>query len=598
MKSSTLVKIILSLLFCSGILILGIYILMIGASEQQLIPEFFFWLGALLFSSSLVLLSSNVKNTYYRILLIVVSAFFIYSLGFLRSPFYGTDIVGEYSVATTTLSMHRWPVELVSAVSYNQYFSCLSVTILPAMMSEVTGLSMMMVFKILVPLLATFVALGVFLVIRTIFDERIAFLSTIVFILSGNTALLKEMVRQSVALFLLLLAIYLIFSRYGSNRIKVILLSLIFLIVIPTAHYSMVYFALLFLLIIFIVEKMHRHLSNILSRLRIKSNNSLSTFSDSRNTFLTLGVLLVAALAGFLWLLTVSYPTFSFNTQVGASSIPALLGFGRAVYSYQVGNALVSSLGAYHTIINWVVRGLTIVGFLVALKLHGNVRSLAFSLCGGIMFLVLLINLVLPNINLLLALDRTYLVGMIAFSSFIALVLIEIPKKLIHMSVRFWSVPVSVVIVVAIFLTSFVPMTYLPENAATQQYTLSKVPALYSSSDLAFAQWLQTSTNSKTIFSGDEKGYAISVGFASRQCFVLSPENSTDTVSQVQISIRLGRPVILSRIVDWAMWFGSSSGISSNIFVQSSDLNEMLQSVHSDVVFSNGRSFLLMPSNT
>ena len=574
---------------------MGSYIIIIGASEQQLVSESFFWLGAFMLSSSLVLLWNQVKNKNYLVLIIAVSAFFIYSIGFLRFPYYGADIVGEYDVAIVTQQFHRWPIELITSEGWDSYFSCLSVTIFPAMVSSVTGLPMMMVFKILIPLLATLVVVGAFLVIRIVFDERIAALSSIMFILSGNSELLRELLREDVALFFLFLSILLLYARYRSNKLSVsnrmssLFLAVVFLLVVPTAHYTMVYFTLLFLLTVFVAERLGERFGNIVKKLRFKSTDCSTTFKDDRNAIVAVHVLTLAAVADFAWLIFIAYPVFSFNIQEAAGSFHALLGLGNSQYHFYVTHALVSSLGTYETIINWIERGFTIVGFFLALKLFNKVKVRTFTLWGGLMLLVMLIVAVVPDINIALPLDRVYLIGLVAFSSFTALTLIEISKKLLP-TLRSWTILFSVAIVVAIFFTSFMPIIYLPEAAATKQYVLS-IEGHYNLQDLEFAQWLQNYTSKTLLFSSDYEGSRICEGFAFRKCAALEFINSSDVISEVRSSVLLGQYFILPIVTDNGMWFGGSF---NTVSVQPYRMNEMLDNIHADTVYSNGRNLLIV----
>lgn len=575
---------------------MGSYVIIIGASEEQLVPESLFWLGAFMLSSSLVLLWNQVKNRKYLILLIAVSAFFIYSIGFLRYPYYGTDIIGEYDVATVSQQLNKWPIELVTGQGWNAYFSCLSVTIFPAMVSTVTGLPMMMVFKILIPLLATLVIIGAFLVIRIVFDEKIAALSTIVFVLSGNSEMLRELLREDVGLFFLFLGIFLLFARYrsnkfsGSHQMSFLLLAVFFLLVVPTAHYTMVYFALLFLLTVFVAEIWGERFGNILKKIGFKSADCSNAFGDDRNRIVPVGLLVLASVAGFTWLIFIAYPVFSFNIQEVVASLRALLGLGNKQYQFYTTHVLVSSLGMFVTIVNWIVRGFTVFGFFLALKLFNRVKVRAFTLWGGLMLLIMLIVTVVPNINVALPLDRIYLIGLVAFASFVTLTMIETSKKLLP-TLRSWTILFTVVIAVAIFFASFMPINYLPVAAATKQYALSII-GHDNWQDLGFAQWLQNHTSTTSLFSSDFQGSQICKGFAFRNCTVIKFINSTDVISEFRSSILLGQYFIVPIVTHDGMWFEYGPSFSV-VLVQPYGMDEMLGYIGADTVYSNGRNLLI-----
>ena len=391
---------------------------------------------------------------------------------------------------------------LVTPQPFGSFFSCLSVTVLPTIVSDLTGLPMMLIFKILIPLTATLVIVGVFLLVRQLFNARVAALSAFVFLLSANTGLLSQLLRENVAIFLLLLCGYLLFLNFHTNKRSGIFLAIIFLLIIPTAHYTIIYFTILFLFVLFIAERFGSNIVVILTQLRVRAKNSSIT-EEKRVIVPILPVFLIACMGGFLWLLYIGSPIFGFDLTTATSALRAVSGVVPSHYSYQTQSALVSYYGTGQTVMNWVIRGLTIVGLFIALRFSKNVRSLGFALWGAIIFILLAIDLILPNLNETLALDRVYLIGMIAFSAFIALAFVELPKligkvnfKWRSVSVKWITVVFSVVIIVAMFLLSFGPMTYLPESSATLNYSLSVVPLHYTSQDFAFASFIQTYTKS------------------------------------------------------------------------------------------------------
>ena len=159
MKLSRLVFLVM---FFLGLALMSSYLVTLNFYEQQVLPELLFWAGAFLFSSSLILFWNYFKEQKYLLILIVVAAFFIYGSNFLRFNYYGTDIVGEYNVASITQQLGQWPQNLVTPQPFGSFFSCLSVTVLPTIVSDLTGLPMMLIFKILIPLTATLVIVGVF----------------------------------------------------------------------------------------------------------------------------------------------------------------------------------------------------------------------------------------------------------------------------------------------------------------------------------------------------------------------------------------------------------------------------------------------------
>jgi uncharacterized membrane protein len=577
-------------LFFLGIGMVSVYIYTIGLLEEQAIPEIYFWLGTILFSASLVLGWRDKNSHQYLMLLIFVSAFFVASIGFLRFPYYGPDLVGEYFVATTTKTLHRWPSEQVSIdpwrdLNSHWYFSCLSVTVLPSIVSEITGIPMMTVFRIMVPLFSAIAVMTGFLVVKQLFGEKVASLSSIVFIFHDVYRLFGDLLRQDVALIFLFLSLYLIFKKPSNTRYAS--LAIVFMLMIPTAHYSMVYFELLCLAVMLIAREVTYHSNKLLHVFGLVRKEA-----KSRKPILSWKMFMLASAMGFGWLLWIAYPIFYHNLQTLTAAIQMSLGMEAPIFHAYVQYVVFSSLGPLHAIVNWSVRLLIITGFFIALKISMHAKDemdrsiLFFSLWGGIMLLSLLIDFLMPNMNAALLLDRVYFIGLLAFSTFVALTITELCKKLDSHNVF------ATFFVVTMFLATFTPLTYLPESTARAKYSLSASHIHFTSSDLEFMEWIERHTGKSAFFASDIKGSLMCKGFASRGCIPLEIKNSTTLASQIEDY--KGIYFILATFIDQEYWFVEQF---HTLFLDSNEISELQYSLNSDHIFSNGRSSLVYYTN-
>jgi len=129
---------------------------------------------------------------------------------------------------------------------FQQYFSMVSVTILPTVFSAITAMDSSMLFKLLYPLVASFVAIGTYKLYRTQTDRKTAFLATF-FLITVSVGKGMGPARQQIAQLFYVLLFLLIFKK-GMSNLKRNVLLIIFGTGLVMSHYSLTY---IFLLLIF-----------------------------------------------------------------------------------------------------------------------------------------------------------------------------------------------------------------------------------------------------------------------------------------------------------------------------------------------------------
>lgn len=536
MKISRRSPYFLFLVWALGIGLMATHLVSLRVGLHRIWPsEISFWLGGIFFSSSLTYLWRNDReNTYSmraRALFIFLSACFVAAIPFIRFFFYGTDLVGEYYVAETTFNLQRWPSNAVSTdclmisdlphidTIHHLYFSCLSVTVFPTIFAQTTGLSIMNSFRLLIPMTSATVILGVFLIARRCFDRRVAGLSSIVVIFhSTYLSNSPEHMRQNIALFFFLLALYFILQK----KSRYTLLSFIALSALSFSHYTIIYFMVLSLLLVAFWSNIYNYLRRVtvlrslFKFIEIKANGaellSLSPY-----------ILAFGLMVGSGWLVFVASPHFSESIGVIKQTFQMLLGVESPRYGPFTRSIFVSSLGFFHTIVVWIVRCSIVTGFMISFKLfRKSMRTSVFTFLGGSYLLLLLLFAVLPNIGIALFLDRVYGIFFPFFSVFIALSLLELRKKL----GKCGGILV-IILITTIFLESIgYPIYYRPESSLS--ITEPVMQRYYTASDLAFASWCHGKTDESVIFSSDILGGHVCMGFAHRFCLQPRVSNSSE----------------------------------------------------------------------
>ncbi len=173
----------------------------------------------------------------------------------------GWDVHQEFNLSLQVLTSGVWHPEIVA-----QYNSVLSVTVLPAAISLVSGVDLVWVFKIIFPALFSLVPVVVYRLYRSILSSEASFLCS--FLLASYPAFYLELIslaRQEVGtIFLVLVLLVLCYPSIGQGA-RGTLLTLLLTLGIVTAHYSLTYIYLILLALSFIVAGVSRRSNPLVS---------------------------------------------------------------------------------------------------------------------------------------------------------------------------------------------------------------------------------------------------------------------------------------------------------------------------------------------
>jgi uncharacterized membrane protein/glycosyltransferase involved in cell wall biosynthesis len=156
----------------------------------------------------------------------------------------GHDVMQEYQVFELTLQHAAWHM------SYYQdaYNACLSITILPTIFRQMTGMNDPFVFKFIFQLFFALIAPVMYNTLRNFTSKRIALLSVFVFVtFPAFLTDITMLTRQETALLCFLLALQAGLDRRLGKKGK--LLAFVFLLGMVLSHYSTSYVATTVLLI-------------------------------------------------------------------------------------------------------------------------------------------------------------------------------------------------------------------------------------------------------------------------------------------------------------------------------------------------------------
>ena len=178
----------------------------------------------------------NTSTYSFALYLISLSLLLMYSLR--STHILGWDINLEYEVFTQTLNHLVWKSSYYPGVDYN---ACMSITILPTILKQLTHIASEYVFKLTFQFLFAFIPVMVFAFAKKYLENVYAFMSA--FLLLSQTWFYEQMpalIRQETAFIFYFLALLIFFDTTISKKVRLILFS-IFSVSLIVSHYSTAY---------------------------------------------------------------------------------------------------------------------------------------------------------------------------------------------------------------------------------------------------------------------------------------------------------------------------------------------------------------------
>jgi uncharacterized membrane protein len=200
--------------------------------------------------------SASFPKELYPLAVFVIAVALLYHASLISPYVWGWDIQQELYTANAVLTNAQWNVHVLGATN-----AVLSVTLLAPLISIVSGVSVVWIFKTIYPLLFALVPVGLFVVFQKQTSDRIALLASffITFLFTFFTEM-PSLARQEIAeLFLVLLLIVLVDKRVGSGgKAPLYALCAIFAASVVVSHYALAFIFIAYLvvawLLLFLVD--------------------------------------------------------------------------------------------------------------------------------------------------------------------------------------------------------------------------------------------------------------------------------------------------------------------------------------------------------
>ncbi len=248
------------------------------------------------------------KNTAWvfpvTIFIISISLLFMTSLRSNLTP--GHDIVQELRVANATIMDSKWSPGNSIEDAYN---ACLSISLLPGILHVATGVSTILIFKVVFQIIFAGAVVGIYYFLKKFNKNNLAFLSTILFISIPTFFIDLPMInRQEIALFYFILLLIALFDK-GQRLILKNILVLNFAIGIVISHYSTTYIAVATLSLAFII-------SRLFVILKIFKNTSID-----RSSIVNLPLICIMLLFSILWYGQITQSNENIQKFIGSSVV-------------------------------------------------------------------------------------------------------------------------------------------------------------------------------------------------------------------------------------------------------------------------------------
>lgn len=300
------------IIIISLISVIGAVLLNNGGSNYISL-SWFYIISFLLFITSCLPVKKFIAARPYVLFLFSLSILWLLSS---RSSFFiGWDVIQESLAAKNIQLSGTWNYLNIK----DAYYACLSITILPAILSNITSIQIDTLYKFLYPFIFSHFSVIIYFFLRKTINENLSFLS--LFYLVAQPFFIQPMValaRQEIAFIFLGLLLLSIFSIEISSKSRKLLIYL-YTFSLITSHYSTTYISVLIITLVYLVIIILNFLKlitfpKIISKLSIYKNwitNYKSNINGSMVLLLILGT--------FIWYFQLTRTSGNISSLVSES---------------------------------------------------------------------------------------------------------------------------------------------------------------------------------------------------------------------------------------------------------------------------------------
>ena len=372
----------------------------------------------------------KIPQKQYPVVIFVISISLLLHTSLISQYLWGWDVYHEYYLANLVVTNSIWDLTISDNTN-----AMLSIVMLAPILSKVTNIDLIWVFKIIYPFIFSLVPIGLYLTFKRQMNCKIAFLA-VFFFMSIFTFFteMNQLARQEIAELFLVLVLLLITDN-SISTIKRALLSIIFAVSIIVSHYGLSY--------IFMLSLVGMYLFLIIDNKLIK--NKIFKAKNIMENKVSLSFVLLFAVFTMFWYLYIS-SSFAFITildiinHIGGSITTDFLdpyaAQGAAVLNAKVDYPILNIPKDINLLLQFfILSGIT--GTIYKLKkTKFKPEFISFSL---ISLLILFLSIILPFFASALNITRIYHISLFFLAPFAIIGGIQFFKILFRIFKKPWT---------------------------------------------------------------------------------------------------------------------------------------------------------------
>jgi uncharacterized membrane protein len=451
--------------------------------------------------SLIVLRERFLPEKFYPYVLLFVTVALLLHTSLITNYIVGWDVHSEYNVFQMTQNTGRWTASFQSWDDrIDKGNAMLSVTILPAIYSEILNVDGTFMFKVIFPLIVSFLAIALFLMYSTQTSKKLAFLAVFFFIsnlsfFSADSFAFKQMVAQ---LFFALLFLVILKEQAGTFKREV--LFIIFGFALVVSHYSTSYVFFFLLLFVWLFYKISGRPQN---HAQVTLTEILLFFSMAFAWYIY-----TSGSAPFDSILNTGGHVFStlttefFNPGSRSATVTTALGIGGSAASFlhQIGR-----------IFFYITEFFIVAGFMkLLLRRKDTSFNLQFALLSALSMVILGAAVVLPNLASSFRMERFYQISLL----FLAPICVMGGETVLKFTLRRWNKTLGLYLLLLVLILNFLFQTsFIYKSVGDVTYSLpfsisgpGDEKNLFVSDLIVYqqevlgAEWFVTRTSSKDIY--------------------------------------------------------------------------------------------------
>lgn len=467
-KRATMLK-VLSVILCS---VGSVPFLYFFATVDSGTPLFVLFVGVSCLSISallaIVTVKDNSKNLHF-IFILYFTTLLLFSMYRIRfNNLSSGDVLQEYRIARNTLEQGVWSI---SRSSWQRYFSSVSVSLTPAVVSQVTGLDLLLIFMYGYRIITSILPVILYCTVNEVFkNAKLSAIAAVLFSqLYFNLTKLMNLTRQQVSEIFLILTLFTLFKMYNGNKKNhraYISMIFIFMFGFISSHYTISYFSVLIFGAIFLSSLVLPSLpKKLLSLIRVH-RPSIRPFKRQ-----ILALLLVFSL---IWWSTVDLTNFMGDVS---NQFDTITGRRRLGTHYQVEFITSNPMGPIVTTWFDMQAALVPIGFLyVTFRKKKDEKMITWMVACLIMLMAMALWLTPQQSSSGCYPDRIYVIGAIFFTSFSASILYLLANR------KYLKVLLIVFLLLNLPMNMFLPAHlkypnyHIEEDIPAEENVLREVP--------------------------------------------------------------------------------------------------------------------------